>query len=139
MAISTIMSLDDKYRTLTELSCNLPKMLPDDTGSRIDEWIGSGQYAWLFDNKKDSLDFNQNNILGFDCTEFLEHATIRTPLMMYLLHKMEQIIDGRRFTFFMDEFWKLLQDPIFTTFANDKLKTIRKQNGLGVIYDTRTS
>lgn len=52
--------------------------------------------------------------------------------MMYLLHKMEQIIDGRRFTFFMDEFWKLLQDSIFITFAKDKLKTIRKQNGLGI-------
>lgn len=32
----------------------------------------------------------------------------------------------------MDEFWQLLQDEVFTSFAKDKLKTIRKQNGLGI-------
>lgn len=131
-AIKTLMSVDQSQRTLKNLAVSLPHNMHDDTGSRLKEWINQGQYAWLFDNETDELDFNINSIIGFDCTEFLEQQTIRTPLMMYLLHKMEQIIDGRRFTFFMDEFWKLLQDEIFTSFAKDKLKTIRKQNGLGV-------
>lgn len=131
-AINAVMSVDKQYRNLKSLSASMPCNMPNDIGTRLNEWIGTGQYAWLFDNQDDELDLNVNSIIGFDCTEFLEYPTIRTPLMMYLLYKMEQIIDGRRFTFFMDEFWKLLQDPIFTTFAKDKLKTIRKQNGLGV-------
>ena len=131
-SINTIMSLDKDQRNLKNLVISMPAINPDDIGSRMKEWINNGQYAWLFDNETDELDFNVNNIIGFDCTEFLESPTIRTPLMMYLLHKMEQIIDGRRFTFFMDEFWQLLQDDVFTCFAKDKLKTIRKQNGLGV-------
>ena len=45
---------------------------------------------------------------------------------------MEQVIDGRRFIFVMDEFWKWLLDDAFRDFAFNKLKVIRKQNGLGV-------
>ena len=51
---------------------------------------------------------------------------------MYLLHRMEEVIDGRRFAYFMDEFWKWLFDEAFSEFAFNKQKTIRKQNGLGV-------
>ena len=51
---------------------------------------------------------------------------------MYLLHRMESIIDGRRFIYYMDEFWKWLLDDAFSDFAFNKQKTIRKQNGLGV-------
>ncbi|WP_330178545.1 TraG/VirB4 family ATPase [Candidatus Vondammii sp. HM_W22] len=72
-------------------------------------------------------------MFGFDVTEFLDHAEIRTPIMMYLFHRMEELIDGRRFMAFVDEFWKLLLDEYFEDFANNKLKTIRKQNGFLVL------
>ena len=52
--------------------------------------------------------------------------------MAYLLHITETLIDGRPFIYFMDEFWKPLQDEIFSDFALNKQKTIRKQSGLGV-------
>lgn len=45
---------------------------------------------------------------------------------------MEDVIDGRRFIFVMDEFWKWLLDEAFRDFAFNKLKTIRKQNGFGI-------
>ena len=51
---------------------------------------------------------------------------------MVLLHLTERLIDGRRFIYVMTEFWKRLRDPVFSEFANDKQKTIRKQNGLGI-------
>ncbi len=60
-----------------------------------------------------------------------------TPVTMYLLHLTESLIDGRRFVYVMTEFWKRLGDPVFTDFANNKQKTIRKQNGLG-IFDTQS-
>lgn len=48
---------------------------------------------------------------------------------MYLFHKIENLIDGRRLIIFMDESWKLLQDEYFEDLVENKLKTIRKQNG----------
>ena len=70
-----------------------------------------------------------------DDTELLEDPEVCAPLTMVLLHLTERLIDGRRFIYVMTEFWKRLRDPVFSEFANDKQKTIRKQNGLG-IFDT---
>lgn len=50
--------------------------------------------------------------------------------MMYLFHRILSLIDGRRIIIVIDEFWKALEDDSFKAFAQDRLKTIRKQNGL---------
>ena len=70
-----------------------------------------------------------------DGNEFLDNTEVRTPIAYYLLHRMDEVIDGRRFIFIMDEFWKWLLDDAFRDFAFNKLKTIRKQNGF-VIFLT---
>lgn len=57
--------------------------------------------------------------------------------MMYLLQVMEELIDGERLIYAISEFWKALDHPIFSDFAKQKQKTIRKQNGLG-IFDTQS-
>jgi type IV secretion system protein VirB4 len=64
--------------------------------------------------------------------KFLDDPEVRTPLMAYLLHITERLIDGRPFIYFMEEFWKPLMDDTFSDFALNKQKTIRKQSGLGV-------
>ena len=65
-------------------------------------------------------------------TEFLDNADIRGPLMAYIFERIERTITGERIVIAIDEFWKALGDPIFSDLANNKLKTIRKQNGLMV-------
>ena len=52
--------------------------------------------------------------------------------MLDLLYRTEARLDGRRFVFFMEEYWKALENPIFEDFAKNKQKTIRKQNGFGI-------
>ena len=99
---------------------------------RLSRWIGNGDLAWVFDNPEDTLDFSKYSNFGIDGTDFLDNKEVRTPIALYLLHRMEQVIDGRRFIFVMDEFWKWLLDDAFRDFAFNKLKVIRKQNGLGV-------
>ena len=49
---------------------------------------------------------------------------------MYLFHLVRQMLDGRRLVCWMDEFWRLLQDPAFESFAKDGPKTWRKLNGV---------
>ena len=53
---------------------------------------------------------------------------------MYLMHRIESLFDGRRVVIFMDEFWKLLDDPEFEDFVKNKLVTIRKQDGFLVCF-----
>ena len=57
--------------------------------------------------------------------------------MMYLFHRIEKLIDGRRMVIDIDEFWKALGDDAFRELAQDKLKTIRKQNGI-MVFGTQS-
>ena len=50
---------------------------------------------------------------------------------------MEELVNGERLIYVISEFWKALDHEIFSDFAKQKQKTIRKQNGLG-IFDTQS-
>jgi type IV secretion system protein VirB4 len=70
------------------------------------------------------------HVLGFDVTEFLDHEVTRTALTLYMFHLVRELLDGRRLVCWMDEFWRLLADPLFEGFAKDGPKTWRKLNGV---------
>ena len=102
---------------------------------RLARWChGFGPLGWALDNQVDTLNLEDTPIVGFDVTEFLENAETRTPIIMYLMHRVQSLFDGRRVVIFMDEFWKLLDDPEFEDFVKNKLVTIRKQDGFLVCF-----
>ena len=49
---------------------------------------------------------------------------------MYIFHRLDELLDGRPVMIFMDEGWRLLRDKTFSDFIVDKMKTIRKLNGI---------
>jgi type IV secretion system protein VirB4 len=125
-------------RSLSILVQNLPNPLSDDpnerpsVAARLAKWVGSGDYAWIFDNPTDMLSLETHSIYGFDITEFLDTPEIRSPMMMYLLYRTESMIDGTPFQYIFDEYWKPLEDPFFQYLIKNKQKTIRKQNGMNI-------
>lgn len=139
-ALAALMSpsIDKPLRRLSMLLQFLPNPRSDDqnarptVAARLQKWCQGGEYGWLFDNDADALDLSTHRIYGFDITEFLDNPDARTPVMMYLLFRTEGMIDGRRFIYVFDEFWKPLQDEYFEDLAKNKQKTIRKQNGIFV-------
>ena len=102
---------------------------PGDLADRLSAWIGSGEHAWLFDNSEDKLDMRAR-VLGFDMTALLENPRLRTPVMMYLFHRVEERLDGQPTMILIDEGWKALDDAIFAARIRDWLKTLRKRNAL---------
>ncbi|VVP61529.1 Type IV secretion system protein virB4 [Pseudomonas fluorescens] len=138
--INTLMSeIDKPLRRMSILLQNLPHAVhvgeddgPATVHTRLLKWCEGGEYGWMFDNPTDALDLTTHKIYGFDVTEFLEQPEIRGPVMMYLIYRTEQMIDGRRFMYVFDEFWKPLEDEYFQDLVKNKQKTIRKQNGLCV-------
>lgn len=105
---------------------------PNGNAARFRKWCEGGSLAWLMDNPRDLLDFEHGRHFAFDVTDFLENDQTRTVTVMYLFHRMEQLIDGRRFILNMDEFWKMLLDPYFEGKALDAVKTYRKRNALAM-------
>lgn len=136
-AVRTVMKMSKPLRSITIFCQNITEGTTkeekeDSIIKRLARWCEGGQYAWVFDNPEDKIDFTVANIFGFDGTDFLDNADICAPISMYLLHRIESIIDGRRFIYWMDECWKWVEDDVFSEFVDNKQLTIRKQNGLGV-------
>jgi type IV secretion system protein VirB4 len=102
---------------------------PNDLSARLRPWI-DGEKAWLFNAVQDVLSFSHQRVFGFDMTSILDNAALRTPALMYIFHRLDELLDGRPVMIFMDEGWRLLQDPTFSDFIVDKMKTIRKLNGI---------
>ena len=96
--------------------------------ARLRPWYGDGERAWLFDNATDTLPTAR--IQGFDLTHVLDDPAARTPLLLYLFHRIEQALTGQKALIFIDEGWQALDDPAFEQRLKDWLKTIRKKNGL---------
>ena len=100
-----------------------------DIAARLRPWWGEGERAWLFDNACDALDIEASTV-GFDMTQVLDEPSLRTPVMMYLFHRVEQRLDGRPTIIVIDEGWKALDDEVFVARIKDWEKTIRKRNGV---------
>ena len=101
----------------------------NDLHSRLRAWI-DGEKAWLFNAADDVLSLSSRRVFGFDMTHILANEDVRTPALMYLYHRLDELLDGNPAMFFMDEGWQLLMDETFSNFIIDKMKTIRKLNGI---------
>ena len=133
-ALMGTLALDKGARRLSRLIEFLDPTDPEGVYAGLAPWcVGTqGAYAWAFDNAKDAVTalLPRTSILGFDVTEFLDHGQLCTPITLYLFHLVRQLVDGRRFVCWMDEFWRMLDDPSFEQFAKDGPKTWRKLNAV---------
>ena len=105
-------------------------------GARLEKWTAEGSLGWVFDNPADSMTLDAR-FIGFDITDFLDNADVRTPVMLYLFHRIDRLLTGERMIICIDEFWKALGDEAFRCFAQDGLKTYRKRNAV-LVFATQS-
>lgn len=131
-ALHRLMQEPAAQRTLANLSGLLigrSRADANDLHARLRPWI-EGEKAWLFNAPHDVLSFSRRRVFGFDMTSILDNEEVRTPALMYLFHRLDELLTGEPVLFFMDEGWKLLSDETFSNYIVDKMKTIRKLNGI---------
>ncbi|MCU0895961.1 MAG: VirB4 family type IV secretion/conjugal transfer ATPase [Burkholderiales bacterium] len=132
LALKRVLTLPCEARRLSRLLEYLDPTDSEGVYARLARWCGEGDYAWVFDHREDRIAglVGETVLAGFDVTDFLDNATTRTPVTMYLFHVVRSRLDGQRLVVWMDEFAKLLDDPAFEAFAKDGLKTWRKLEGV---------
>ena len=130
--LAAIMQLPPEHRSMGELRAFLGQSDGEGPGARLAKWCAGRSLGWVLDNEADEIELN-SPFLGFDMTAVLDDDVTRGPIMSYLYHRIEGLVDGRRLIVAIDEFWKALADPEFRELVNDKLKTIRKLNGAVVL------
>lgn len=132
-AVESMLDMPMHLRSMTNFQKSLPNMGDDGLFARLRKWTAGNTLGWVFDNPVDVIDLEKANIIGFDYTDVIDNAEVRVPVINYLLHRLEELIDGRPLIYVMDEFWKILDGGgALKDFAKNKQKTIRKQNGLGI-------
>jgi type IV secretion system protein VirB4 len=133
-ALHGTLALERPARRLSRLIDFLDPTDPEGVHARLERWCESagGDYAWVFDNAADSVveRIGGRSVIGFDVTDFLDQELTRSPLTLYMFHMVRQMLDGRRLVCWMDEFWRLLADAAFESFAKEGPKTWRKLNGV---------
>ncbi|WP_313397383.1 VirB4 family type IV secretion/conjugal transfer ATPase [Acinetobacter variabilis] len=136
-AVDTVMKVAEKSKR--GLS-TLEQMLPHGDEEKVTvrkllyPWI-HGDYAWVFNNATDNLQLNEG-YFGFDTTSFCDKEQVRIPILRYLTHRGDEMIDGKPFVYVFEECWYFCKDPFFIKLIQDKLKTIRKDNGI-VVFSTQ--
>ncbi|MGL2349614.1 VirB4 family type IV secretion/conjugal transfer ATPase [Helicobacter pylori] len=128
-AVDQLALLPKEQHTISALQMFFDTTHREGIAGCLEKWRKGNALGWVFDNDDDDIGIDAK-FIGYDMTDFLDNDEIRPPLMMYLFHRILDLIDGRRIIIVIDEFWKALEDDSFKTFAQDRLKTIRKQNGL---------
>ncbi|MFT3816328.1 MAG: VirB4 family type IV secretion/conjugal transfer ATPase [Rubrivivax sp.] len=118
-----------RLRHFRELLAGGRRPRADDLAARLAPFVGDGEHAWLFDNARDELDF-ERRVMGFDMTTLLDQPRLRTPVMMYLFHRIDERLRGEPTLILIDEGWKALDDPVFAARIRDWLKTLRKRNAI---------
>lgn len=127
-------------RGFTLLLQSIPfKPTEDSLHLRLAPWASSdssgrvGEHAWALDNQDDCLDFTVNSVFGIDGTDLLTNDTVRTPVLMYLIYRIQQVLGTRRVGFFVDELWKWLGNEDITHWIVESLSTIRSRDGVVVM------
>lgn len=132
-AVENMLDTPIRLRNMTNFQKSLPNIGDDGLFIRMRKWTAGNSLGWVFDNPVDTVDLEKANIIGFDYTDIIDNPEVRVPVINYLLHRLEALIDGRPLIYVMDEFWKILDGKGgLKEFAKNKQKTIRKQNGLGI-------
>jgi type IV secretion system protein VirB4 len=97
-------------------------------GERLDIWTRDGALGWVFDNDHDEVRLD-TPLVGFDMTALLEHRAC-PAVGAYLLHRIRDLMDGRRLAVVCDECRFYLLNPLFSRMIEDFALTMRKKEGM---------
>jgi type IV secretion system protein VirB4 len=120
---------------------NLARLFADDNlenlARKMSIWQGTGKYAHLFDNnRKGIVDFS-SMIYGFSFSDIVKDGITLGPVLSYLFHRIEMLLDGIPTIIVLDEAWSLVNNDIFAPKLESWLERLRNKNAI-VIFVTET-
>lgn len=136
-AVAGNFQLAPKDRILRNIAPFLGMATPGSIAGRMKMWHSDGQYAGVFDNETDMLNFDSDTVFGFEMGELLANKTTMIPTLLYLFQRIQMSLDGTPTMIILDEAWALIDNKVFASKIKDWLKTMRKLNGM-VIFATQS-
>ena len=124
---------ESKSKSLTDFISNIQN---EKLSSALEHYSISGTMGNLLDAQEDTLTLN-----SFSCFEIEELMNLGDknliPVLLYLFHRIENMLDGRPTFLFLDEAWIMLGHKVFKEKIREWLKVLRKAN-CAVILSTQS-
>lgn len=100
-----------------------------------------GQTGALLDAEEDGLSFDDVPMLTFELAHLMNGnpnmKKVTVPVLLYIFHRIEQMLDGKPTLILLDEAWTFLDDPLFLAKLRQWLKELRKKNA-AVVFATQS-
>lgn len=103
---------------------------------KLSIWHGGGKYAFIFDHDSETS-LVDNFVNGFNISSIMMHKALVIPVIGYLLHKIETLLDGNKTIIVLDEAWRLVDNYLTGPRINDWLVRIKEKNCM-VIFATES-
>ncbi|MGC9215833.1 conjugal transfer protein TrbE [Acidithiobacillus sp.] len=101
----------------------------------------TGQTGKLLDAEEDGLRVQDSGLLTFEMSHLMNGsqamARVTVPVLLYLFHRIEQMLDGRPTLILLDEAWTFLDNELFLAKLRQWLKELRKKNA-AVVFATQS-
>ena len=124
---------ESESKSLTDFISNIQN---EKLSSALEPYSISGTMGNLLDAQEDTLLLNR-----FSCFEVEELMNLGDknliPVLLYLFHRIENMLDGRPTFLFLDEAWIMLGHKVFKEKIREWLKVLRKAN-CAVILSTQS-
>jgi type IV secretion system protein VirB4 len=124
---------ESESKSLTDFISNIQD---DKLTSALGHYSISGTMGNLLDAQEDTLTLN-----SFSCFEIEELMNLGDknliPVLLYLFHRIENMLDGRPTFLFLDEAWIMLGHKVFKEKIREWLKVLRKAN-CAVVLSTQS-
>jgi len=126
-AVAATMQLPEEERSLLRCIAFIRAENPE-MAELFLPWT-EGKFASIFSTEPDNLDLS-DEIYGFEMANIYRNPVTIVPVSMYLVHRINQSLDGRPCIIVMSEAWKLLDNAFFYHNLAGWLDDLRQKNTL---------
>lgn len=106
---------------------------PHSLRSRLSVWVGDGRYASLFDNPRETFNWDAP-VWGTDVSQLLEDPTyLIGPVLSYYFHRVNMALDGTPAIIAIDEAWSLLDNAVMAPKLEKWFDRLRKNNAMIIL------
>lgn len=130
-ALEKLKSLDIKDRTMLTLYNTVQSK---ELKIILYQLTEAGPHGKIFDSNEDTLRFSSWQ--AFEMKKLMETPEILGITLLYIFHRIEQQLTGRKTIIDLDECWIFFDHPMFIKEIKKWLKTLRKENA-SVVFATQ--
>lgn len=110
-------------------------LLGDKLSKQLEQWIGNGAKSQYFDNLVDSFDLG--DFTDIEMGGLFHDKRLASAFLDYAFYRIQLKLTGVPTMIYIEEFWFMLSDPLFSARINDWLRTLAKKNAF-LVFATQS-